>query len=78
MNIDRIKEIREDNDYKQIDIAKKLKVTQAQYSRYKMGINSIPVDKLVLLAEFYNTSLDYLLGLTDERKPYPKSILKNK
>lgn len=75
LNIDRIKEIREDNDYKQIDIAKILKVTQAQYCRYEIGANSIPVEKLVILANFYNTSVDYLIGLTDERKPYPKSIL---
>lgn len=40
-----------------------------------MGTNSIPVEKLVVLAKFYNTSVDYLLGLTDERKPYPESIL---
>ena len=75
MNINRLKEIREDRDYKQIDIAKILKVTQAQCCRYEMGTNSIPVEKLVILAKFYNTSVDYLLGLTDERKPYPESIL---
>ena len=75
MNINRLKEIREDRHYKQIDIAKILKVTQAQYCRYEMGTNSIPVEKLVILAKFYNTSVDYLLGLTDERKPYPESIL---
>lgn len=75
MNIDRIKEIREDNDYKQIDIVNLLKVTQAQYCRYEIGVNTIPIEKLVMLANFYNTSVDYLIGLTDERKPYPKSIL---
>lgn len=75
MDINRLKEIMEDRDYKQIDIAKILKVTQAQYCRYEMGINSIPVEKLVVLAKFYNTSVDYLLGLTDERKKYPESIL---
>ncbi len=72
MNIDRLKEIREDKDYKQIDIAKYLKVTQAQYSRYEMGINTIPIEKLASLAKFYDTSIDYLVGLTDERKPYPR------
>lgn len=75
MNIDRLKEIREDNDYKQIDVANILKVTQAQYSRYELGINVIPIEKLVLLAELYNTSIDYIIGRTDERSPYPKSIL---
>lgn len=73
MNIDRLKEIREDKDYKQIDIAKYLKVTQAQYSRYEMGINTIPIEKLASLAKFNDTSIDYLVGLTDERKPYPKN-----
>lgn len=75
MNIIRIKEIREDRDYKQIDIAKYLKVTQAQYSRYELGINLIPIDKLDMLANFYNTSIDYLLCRTDEKKPYSKSII---
>ena len=75
MNINRLREIREDRDYKQSEIAKVLKVTQAQYCRYEMGTNSIPVEKLVILAKFYNTSVGYLLGLTDERKPYPDSIL---
>lgn len=77
MNIDRLKEIREDKDYKQNDIAKILKVTQAQYCRYEMGINSIPIEKLACLAKFYDTSIDYLVGLTDERKSYPKSQMYN-
>jgi len=75
MNISRLREIREDKDFKQIEIANKLKVTQAQYSRYELGINTIPIDKLNKLANFYNTSIDYLLYRTDERKPYPKSII---
>lgn len=72
MNIERLKEIREDKDFKQIEIAKYLKVTQAQYSRYEMGINTIPIEKIALLAKLYDTSIDYLMGLTDERKPYPR------
>ena len=72
MNIERLKEIREDKDYKQMEIAKYLKVTQAQYSRYEMGINIIPIEKIALLAKLYDTSIDYLMGLTDERKPYPR------
>lgn len=72
MNIERLKEIREDKDYKQIEIAEYLKITQAQYSRYEMGINTIPIEKIAMPAKFYDTSVDYLLGLTDERKPYPK------
>ncbi len=78
MNIERLKEIREDKDIKQIEIAKLLKITQAQYSRYEMGINTIPLEKIEKLAEFYETSIDYLLYRTDEKKPYSPSIIKNK
>ena len=77
MNIERLKEIREDKDYKQSDIAKVLNTTQQQYSKYELGLQVIPVERLVKLAKFYNTSVDYLIGLTNERKPYPKSILDN-
>ena len=71
----RLREIREDKDLFQKDIANFLKITQVQYSRYETGVRSIPIYHLVKLAEFYNTSVDYLLGLTDERKAYPKSII---
>lgn len=76
INISRIKEIREDRDLYQSDIAKALNITQSQYSLYENGIRLIPMDKLAMLAKYYNTSVDYLIGLTDERKPYPKSIIK--
>ena len=76
MNINRLKEIREDRDLLQKDIAKILKITQVQYSRYETGIRLIPIDKLAKLALFYNTSVDYLISLTDERKAYPKSKVK--
>ena len=78
MNIDRLKEIREDKDMLQKDVAKLLDITQVQYSRYETGVRVIPIYHLVKSANYYNTSLDYLLGLTDERKPYPKSILYKK
>lgn len=73
MNIERLKEIREDKDYKQSDIAKVLNTTQQQYSKYELGLQVIPVERLVKLAKFYNTSVDYLISLTNERKPYPKA-----
>ncbi len=73
MNINRLKEIRKDRDYKQSDIAKVLKTSQVQYSRYETGIRLIPIDKLDVLANYYNVSTDYLLSRTDVRKPYPKS-----
>lgn len=75
MMTDRLKDIREDRDFKQIEIAKILKVTQAQYSRYEMGINMIPLEKVCVLADFYDVSVDYLLGRTDEPNPYPNGIL---
>jgi len=76
MNINRLKEIREDKDLTQKDIAKILNTTQQQYSKYEIGTRLIPLDKINILAKFYKTSIDYLIGETDERKAYPKSILK--
>ena len=75
MYILRLKEIRKDRDYTQIEISELLKVTQTQYCRYETGINTLPLEKLEKLADFYNTSTDYLLYRTDERTPYPKSII---
>ena len=71
----RIKEMREDKDLNQSEVAKILNVSQVAYSFYELGRRQIPVDLLVKLAKFYNTSTDYLLGLTDVRDPYPKSII---
>ena len=75
MNISRLKEIREDNDLYQKDIAKILGVTQQQYNKYELGINAIPLEKIYILANYYKTSIDYLLCRTDERIPYSKSII---
>lgn len=72
MEINRLKEIREDRDYKQSDIAKVLGTTQQQYSKYELGIQLISIERLVKLAKFYNTSVDYLIGLTNERRAYPR------
>ena len=60
MNISRLKEIREDKDLSQADLAKLLKITQPQYSRYELGVNIIPLEKLEQLANFYDTSMDYI------------------
>ena len=75
IKLERLKGLREDKDLKQEDIAKLLNVTQSAYSYYELGKRQIPHDALIKLARFYNTSVDYILGLTDVRKPYPKSIL---
>lgn len=72
MDISRLKEIREDRDYKQSDIAKVLGTKQQQYSKYELGIQLISVERLVKLAKFYGTSVDYLIGLTNERRAYPR------
>lgn len=69
----RIRDLREDHDLLQKDIAAYLKCTQICYSNYEMGKRDIPTDVLKALALFYDTSVDYLLGLTDEAKPYPRS-----
>ena len=76
MNIYRLKEIREDKDLKQEDVANALGIKQQQYSEYERGTVLISIEKLDKLANYYHTSVDYLIGRTDERKPYPKSILK--
>lgn len=69
----RIRDLREDHDLLQKDVATYLKCTQVCYSNYEMGKRDIPTDVLKALALFYDTSVDYLLGLTDEAKPYPRS-----
>lgn len=74
----RLKDLREDRDLLQKDIAQILNMSQTGYSKYEVGTNDIPTDILKKLASYYDTSIDYLLCLTDERKPYPKSILNEK
>lgn len=76
--MNRIKELREDNDLKQKDVAKILNISQQQYARYELEENEMAYVQLIKLAEYYNTSIDYILYVTDERKPYPKSIIDNK
>lgn len=68
MELKRIKDLREDNDLYQKDVANYLNITQQQYSLYELGIREIPLDLLIKLAKFYKVSTDYLLGLTDKKK----------
>ena len=68
----RFRDLREDEDLNQEDLAKLLHVSQATYSRYESGVLDISAASLEILANFYKTSIDYLLGLTDVRDPYPR------
>ena len=68
----RLKDLREDRDLNQEEIAKMLNISQTNYSKYELGKINIPISSLKKLAEYYNTSVDYLLGLTSEIKPYPR------
>jgi len=68
----RIKDIREDKDLTQKQMAQILNCTQQTYSRYETGEITIDIYQLIKLSEFYNTSIDYLVGITDEAKPYPR------
>ena len=68
----RLYELRIDNDKTQQDIADYLVCNRQVYARYERGLREIPVSMVIKLADFYNISTDYLLGRTDEIKPYPK------
>lgn len=68
----RLKDLREDKDLTQKDIAQFLNIHQTVYSRYERGFQNIPLEFLLKLADFYNTSTDYILGRTNEIKPYTK------
>ena len=72
MNENRLRDLREDNDKKQKELAELLKVHQTTYSDYELGKLNIPISALHTLADFYGVSVDYLLGRTNEKKPYPK------
>lgn len=66
----RIRDLREDNDLSQTQVAKMLGMSQTGYSKYETGENDIPTQVLIKLAKFYNTSVDYILGITDVPTPY--------
>ena len=69
----RLRDLREDADLTQSQVAKYLGMSQTGYSKYETGENDIPTQILIALARFYHTSVDYLLGLTDQRAPYPRA-----
>ncbi|MBO5909479.1 MAG: helix-turn-helix transcriptional regulator [Clostridia bacterium] len=66
----RVRDLREDRDLTQKQMADFLQIHQTTYSDYEIGNLNIPVDVLIKLAQFYETSIDYIVGLTDEPKPY--------
>lgn len=68
----RLKDLREDHDLSQQYVADYLQMKQPQYSRYERGLRDIPTDVLIRLAQLYNTSTDYILGLTNNSKPYER------
>lgn len=67
----RLKDLREDSDITQKSIAEYLHVKQNTYSQYENGQRQIPIDMLIALAKYYKTSIDYIVGLTDIKTPYP-------
>ena len=66
----RIRDIREDHDLSQIEVARIVGMSQTGYSKYETGENDIPTLILIKLARYYNTSIDYLLGETNESERY--------
>lgn len=68
----RLRDLREDSDKKQKELADYLQIHQTTYSDYELGKLNIPVAVLYKLADYYGVSIDYLLGRTPEKKPYPK------
>ncbi len=70
--MNRLKDLREDKDMFQKDIAKILDVSQTGYSQYETETNDIPTEVLKKLAVFYDTSINYILGLTNDIRPYPR------
>ena len=73
MRFPRIRHMREDNDLTQQDIAEYLSCSQVAYSYYELGRRNIPLDLLIKIALFYDTSIDYLLGITDHTEPYERN-----
>ena len=69
----RLKELREDRDIRQQTLTEYLHIRQNTYSQDENGQRQLPLTQLIELAQFYHTSTDYILGLTDEITPYPPS-----
>lgn len=72
MQFQRIEDLRIDSDRTQAEIANFLGCQREVYRRYEKGTRQIPVDMLIQLSRLYNVSIDYIVGLTNEKKPYPR------
>ena len=72
MKFDRIRDLREDNDLTQDYLGKVLNVSQRTYSRYENDERAIPIEILSKLADYYGTSVDYIIERTNQKKPYPR------
>lgn len=72
MKYERIRDLREDNELTQEYIGKILNVYQRTYSRYENDERAIPIEILSKLADYYGTSVDYIIERTDQKKPYPR------
>lgn len=70
----RIRQLRKDNDFTQVQVARLLGMSQTGYSKYETGENDLPTRVLITLADFYQTSIDYILGQTDVKTPIHKLI----
>lgn len=70
----RLRDIREDSDLTQREVAEVLHVRQSTYSQYENGQRQLPLSLLIRLAYYFGTSTDYILGVTDERRPYPRHV----
>ena len=71
--LDHLRGLREDRDLSQKDMAELLHIHQTTYSDYELGRLNVPIHVLTALAEYFDTSVDYLLGLTNVREPYPRA-----
>ena len=69
---DRIRNLREDADLTQAELGERINVPQRTYAYYERGERMIPPQVLIALAQFHHVSIDYLLGLTDQKAPYPR------
>ena len=68
----RLRDLREDRDLKQKDLSDLLNIHQTTYSDYELGKTRIPVDSLIVLARYYNVDMNYICGISDKKKTFPK------